>query len=128
MSVRYQSHDGEKSTSDSNRKLERIKLPTSLKGKSVLDIGCNEGFFCAEAVRRGATRVLGLDNSQAAIDFASQHYAHMRGQDRVPRRLVVGAAGRKIRPGVVAVCHAHMNVTLPRCSATSVRGSTQGGC
>jgi SAM-dependent methyltransferase len=27
----------------------------------VLDLGCNEGFFCGEALRQGAARVLGLD-------------------------------------------------------------------
>jgi len=31
------------------------------KGKSVLDIGCFLGYFCHEAVRRGAGRVVGID-------------------------------------------------------------------
>jgi 2-polyprenyl-3-methyl-5-hydroxy-6-metoxy-1,4-benzoquinol methylase len=39
----------------------RAIFPESLKGKSVLDIGCNNGFFCYEAARRGAARVVGLD-------------------------------------------------------------------
>lgn len=39
----------------------RAIFPESLKGKSVLDLGCNNGFFCYEAARRGATRVVGLD-------------------------------------------------------------------
>lgn len=30
-------------------------------GKSVLDLGCNMGSFCLEAVRRGAKRVVGID-------------------------------------------------------------------
>jgi len=33
----------------------------SIKGKSVLDIGCSLGFFCQEAVRQGASRVIGVD-------------------------------------------------------------------
>lgn len=36
-------------------------LPNDLSGASVLDIGCNFGFFCFEAAKRGATRVLGVD-------------------------------------------------------------------
>jgi SAM-dependent methyltransferase len=36
-------------------------FPEDMTGKSVLDIGCSHGFFCFEAARRGATRVLGLD-------------------------------------------------------------------
>jgi tRNA (mo5U34)-methyltransferase len=36
-------------------------LPADLTGKSVLDIGCNGGFYAIEMKRRGAARVLGLD-------------------------------------------------------------------
>jgi tRNA (mo5U34)-methyltransferase len=36
-------------------------LPQDLRGKTVLDIGCNGGFFSLEMKRRGADRVLGLD-------------------------------------------------------------------
>lgn len=31
-------------------------------GKTVLDIGCNNGAFCREAARRGAARVVGVDH------------------------------------------------------------------
>src|SRR4051812_16130501 len=37
-------------------------LPTDLTGKSVLDIGCNAGFYSVEMKRRGAERVLGIDS------------------------------------------------------------------
>jgi tRNA (mo5U34)-methyltransferase len=37
-------------------------VPRSLKGKTVLDIGCNAGFYAMEMKRRGADRVLGLDS------------------------------------------------------------------
>ncbi len=37
------------------------RLPADLSGKSVLDIGCNAGFYSIEMKRRGAARVLGLD-------------------------------------------------------------------
>jgi len=36
-------------------------LPADLAGKSVLDVGCNAGFYAIEAKRRGAARVLGVD-------------------------------------------------------------------
>lgn len=37
-------------------------IPADLSGKSVLDIGCNGGFYAIEMKRRGARRVLGLDH------------------------------------------------------------------
>src|SRR5829696_6752892 len=36
-------------------------IPADLTGKSVLDIGCNGGFYSMEMKRRGARRVLGVD-------------------------------------------------------------------
>jgi tRNA (mo5U34)-methyltransferase len=36
-------------------------LPVDLRGRTVLDIGCNGGFFSMEMKRRGADRVLGID-------------------------------------------------------------------
>jgi tRNA (mo5U34)-methyltransferase len=36
-------------------------LPPDLAGKTVLDIGCNGGFYSIEMKRRGADRVLGID-------------------------------------------------------------------
>ena len=44
-------------------KWERFQnsLPADLTGKTVLDIGCNAGFYSMEMKRRGAARVLGLD-------------------------------------------------------------------
>ena len=37
-------------------------LPGDLTGKTVLDIGCNAGFYSVEMKRRGAARVLGIDS------------------------------------------------------------------
>jgi tRNA (mo5U34)-methyltransferase len=37
-------------------------VPQDLRGMSVLDIGCNGGFFSIEMKRRGAARVLGIDS------------------------------------------------------------------
>jgi tRNA (mo5U34)-methyltransferase len=36
-------------------------LPHDLTGATVLDVGCNAGFYCVEVKRRGASRVLGVD-------------------------------------------------------------------
>jgi SAM-dependent methyltransferase len=40
---------------------ESFRLPVELDGKTFLDVGCWEGVHCAEAVRRGAARVVGVD-------------------------------------------------------------------
>jgi tRNA (mo5U34)-methyltransferase len=37
-------------------------LPRDLAGRSVLDIGCNGGFYSIEMKRRGADRVVGIDS------------------------------------------------------------------
>jgi tRNA (mo5U34)-methyltransferase len=37
-------------------------VPADLKGMSVLDIGCNAGFYAHEMKKRGAARVLGIDS------------------------------------------------------------------
>jgi tRNA (mo5U34)-methyltransferase len=37
-------------------------LPADLSGKTVLDIGCNAGFYSIEMARRGAARVVGIDS------------------------------------------------------------------
>lgn len=39
-------------------------LPQDLRGKSVLDIGCNAGFYSVEMKRRGAARVVGIDSDE----------------------------------------------------------------
>ncbi len=42
-------------------------LPPDLSGKTVLDVGCNAGFYAFEAKRRGATRVLGVDGQRQHV-------------------------------------------------------------
>jgi len=48
------------------RKLQMMRLPQDLSGKTVLDIGCNEGFFSFDAERRRAKRVVAIDKSSEA--------------------------------------------------------------
>ena len=45
-------------------KFERFAhiLPDDLSGRTVLDIGCNAGFYTMEMARRGADRVVGIDS------------------------------------------------------------------
>src|ERR1700716_1914614 len=45
-------------------------IPADLKGKSVLDIGCNAGFYAIEMKRRGAKRVVGIDSDPAYLQQA----------------------------------------------------------
>jgi tRNA (mo5U34)-methyltransferase len=48
-------------------------LPVDLRGWSVLDIGCNAGFYSFEMARRGAARVLGIDHDERYL--AQARYA-----------------------------------------------------
>lgn len=45
-------------------------VPDDLTGKTVLDIGCNAGFYSFEMARRGAARVLGIDADPRYLDQA----------------------------------------------------------
>src|SRR6185503_10034524 len=49
----------------------RVTIPEDLSGKSVLDVGCNAGFYAIETKRRGASRVLGVDSQRKLIRQAS---------------------------------------------------------
>lgn len=42
-------------------------LPRDLSGKTLLDVGCNAGFYAFEAKRRGAKRVLGVDGQRQHV-------------------------------------------------------------
>jgi tRNA (mo5U34)-methyltransferase len=42
-------------------------IPESLAGKTVLDVGCNGGFYALEMKRRGAARVLGIDEDEGYL-------------------------------------------------------------
>ncbi len=72
-------------------------LPPDLSGKSVLDIGCNGGFYSIEMKRRGAARVVGIDSDE---DYLAQarFAAEVTGQEIEFRNLSVydvGALGER---------------------------------
>lgn len=45
-------------------------LPADLSGKSVLDVGCNAGFYSLEMKRCGADRVVAIDTDEKCLDQA----------------------------------------------------------
>jgi tRNA (mo5U34)-methyltransferase len=52
-------------------------VPESLEGKTVLDIGCNSGFFSLKMKERGASYVLGTDSVPdylAQAEFLASHF------------------------------------------------------
>ena len=53
--------DSELRTAGKPSRWEEFRLPVELAGRSFLDVGCWEGVHCAEAVRRGAERIVGVD-------------------------------------------------------------------
>jgi tRNA (mo5U34)-methyltransferase len=55
-------------------------IPSDLTGKTVLDIGCNAGFYSLEMKRRGASRVLGIDFDSMYLEQA-RLAARLSGQD-----------------------------------------------
>ncbi len=42
-------------------------IPADLSGKTVLDIGCNAGFYSLQMKQRGAARVVGIDSDPAYL-------------------------------------------------------------
>jgi tRNA (mo5U34)-methyltransferase len=57
-------------------------LPADMTGKSVLDIGCNGGFYSIEMKRRGASRVVGVDSDETYLAQA-RFAAKMSGYDDI---------------------------------------------
>ncbi len=63
-------------------KWQRFKcsIPADLNGKTVLDIGCNGGFYSIEMKRRGASRVVSIDSDPIYLAQA-RFAAEMAGVD-----------------------------------------------
>src|ERR1051326_1150938 len=62
-------------------------LPRDLSGMSVLDIGCNAGFYSIEMKRRGAERVLGVDVDDRYLAQA-RFERHERARHRLQCRIL----------------------------------------
>lgn len=69
----YQTFPWTKGDSESYKKLIALQLP-NLKGKSFLDLGCNEGFFCGYATFLGAKKVTGIDINPQFLEFARAYF------------------------------------------------------
>jgi tRNA (mo5U34)-methyltransferase len=70
----------------------RDALPKDLSGWSVLDIGCNAGFYSLELKRRGADRVLGIDHDEHYLRQA-RFAAEVEGADVEFRKMSVWQIG-----------------------------------
>jgi tRNA (mo5U34)-methyltransferase len=68
-------------------------LPADLTGKTVLDIGCNGGFYSLELKRRGAHRVVALDSDHRYLAQA-RFAAEVTGLDVEFHQLSVYEVGR----------------------------------
>ncbi len=68
-------------------------IPVDLTGMTVLDIGCNGGFYSIEMKRRGADRVVGIDHDE---DYLAQarFAADVLGMEITFRQLSVYDVGR----------------------------------
>lgn len=72
--AQYQSFPGAAGDSRTLDKLKALRLP-DLAGRSFLDVGCNEGFFCGFAKFQGAERSVGVDQSRPFIERARRRFS-----------------------------------------------------
>lgn len=72
-------------------------IPADLSGKTVLDIGCNAGFYSIEMKRRGAERVVAIDSDERYL--AQARFAAEINETEIEFRQMsvydVGALGEK---------------------------------
>ena len=68
-------------------------IPQDMTGKTVLDIGCNAGFYSMEMKRRGAARVVGIDSEELYLAQA-RFAAEVNGLDIEYRNLSVYDVGK----------------------------------
>ncbi|MCA1618550.1 MAG: DUF1698 domain-containing protein [Acidobacteria bacterium] len=103
----------------------RAALPEEFDGLSVLDVGCNAGFYAVELKRRGARRVLGLDSQRNLVRQAlfvrdvlglDVEYRRMSVYDLDPREL--GQFDVTLALGLVYHCK-HLVLALERLFAVT---------
>ncbi|HEY6190435.1 MAG TPA: DUF1698 domain-containing protein [Pyrinomonadaceae bacterium] len=101
-------------------KITQRCLPDDLSGKSVLDVGCNAGFYSIEAKRRGAASVLGVDAQRHHIEQA-KFVRRVLGLDIAYRRMsvydldprVIGTFDLTLALGLIYHCK-HLVLALER--------------
>ena len=71
--AQYQSFPGAAGDSRTLDKLKALRFP-EMEGRSFLDVGCNEGFFCGFAKFQGASRAVGIDHSRQFTDRARRRF------------------------------------------------------
>lgn len=85
--VQYQSFPDVPGDSRTLEKLNALKLP-DLAGRTFLDVGCNEGYFCGFAKFMGAARSVGIDHSPEFIFRAQTRFPdcefHARSWENLP--------------------------------------------
>ena len=85
--TQYQSFPDAAGDSLTLEKLKALRLP-SLDGRSFLDVGCNEGFFCGFAHFQGARPAVGIDQSKHFIERARRRFPacefHLQAWDSLP--------------------------------------------
>jgi SAM-dependent methyltransferase len=74
----------------SMRKWDAMGIQADVRGRSLLDIGCAEGFFCLQAARHGARHVVGIESRFAQMLCATL----LARRERLPVRYKVGVFPR----------------------------------
>lgn len=69
----YQTFGKNKGSSDSKSKFLKLQLtPDLIRDKTILDFGCNEGYFCFELQKLGAKNIIGIDKTESTIKLANK--------------------------------------------------------
>lgn len=67
-------------------------MKIDVRHKKILDLGCGRGELCIASMRRGASKVVGLDFSRDAVSIATQHLSHCEDLKEKDIRFVEGNA------------------------------------
>jgi tRNA (mo5U34)-methyltransferase len=104
-------------------------LPEDFAGTSALDVGCFDGFYAFLAERRGAGRVVAVDNEQYRLWVASRWGVELEGAEgfRAVHRLL-GSAVEYRRMDAFALDGLDECFDLATASASWTGSRTHSGC
>ena len=71
----YQERRNDKTRFDYNRDIDMpgiLKAIGPVKNKTILDLGCGFGDLASRLSRKGAKKIIGIDNSKAMVQLASE--------------------------------------------------------